>query len=521
MPTSPQSERPTPLIELRAVSKFFGRTRALDDVSFALHAGQVHVIAGENGAGKSTLIRILSGVYQDYAGTLLVGGQPLRLTGPQHAAKAGIATIHQELSLVESMSVADNLWLGRSVGSLFRPVSPRRLNELARQNLADMQLDVDPQAPVESLSLAQKQLLEIGRALARKARVVIMDEPTSALNEQEAEALFERIGKLRDAGCGVIYISHRLEEIFRLADRITVLKDGRLVRTARASELSKEQLVTSIAGRELSRTITQGSEGSQDAVLALRDVNIPDRQPGRRPLIQQLSLTVRRAEIVGLAGLRGSGTSALLHGLFGSFGPTVKGSIELCAQPFSVRNPVVAIKRGMILLSSDRQTSLVRQLSVKHNASLSALPSLSRHSWVHQKREAQLVSELADRLTIVTPSLEAPVWQLSGGNQQKVALARCLLTDPRLLLLDEPTRGVDIGAKNDIYQLLRNLAEQGVAMLLVASELDELVALCDRVLVLVRGRHVTTLKRGNITRDRILRAAMDSAPLTSSRAEAM
>jgi len=498
----------TPLVELCQGSKSFGATRALRDVSFAVLAGEVHVLAGENGAGKSTLIRIVSGAHTDFEGALKVDGRATRFRGPEDAARAGIATIHQELCLVGPMSVADNLLSGIDRGSTFGLLDHRWRQREARRILAAADLPLDPTLPVEALPLSERQLLEIARALASDARIIVMDEPTSALSEREAALLFDRIDRLRQQGKGIVYISHRMEEIYRVADRITVLRDGRLIRTARAAELGRDELVRAIAGREVDGPSRREPAVSGKAALTVRDVLLPDPVRPTRPILDGISLEVRAGEVLGIAGVRGSGRSELLHAIFGSYGPLPSGRIELGGTPTQLGSPTAAIERGVVLLAADRQSSIVGDMSVAHNTTLSSLKPLSRLGWIDGARERSAVAAMITRLDIVASSPNAPAATLSGGNQQKVALSRCLLTKPRVLLLDEPTRGIDIGAKAEIYELIARLTGEGLAVLLVASEMDELIELSHRVLVLHQGRQAALLTGDELTRTRILATAM-------------
>jgi ABC-type sugar transport system ATPase subunit len=485
-----------PLVELRGIGKSFGSTRALDGVSLEIRAGEVHVLAGENGAGKSTLIRVLSGAISDFDGELLVQGASVRLKNPAHALSAGIAAIHQELSLVGSLSVADNLALGSGT----RPWSvrsPRADREHARRRLGELGLNVDPERRVESLPLSVQQELEIARALLRGARVIVMDEPTSALGEAEAERLFSRIGELVRRGAGVVYISHRMEEIFRLADRISVLRDGRLVLGCAAAELDRERLVRAMIGRAPGETRAPVPAPAGQPVLEVRAES------------SGISFALHPGEIVGLAGLAGSGASELLHALFGASGRIEPAELRLAGAPFVPESPRRSLARGLVLLGNDRRLTLVPELAVVQNATLSSLRRFSRKLLIERSAERDAARAELERLAVRgAGDLEGPVRRLSGGNQQKVALARCLLAEPRVLLLDEPTRGIDVGAKADVYRLMHELSERGVAILLVASELEELIALSHRVLVMHRGRIVDELGASEISRERIVASAM-------------
>ncbi len=556
------------------MSKSFGATRALDDVSFEVRAGEIHVLAGENGAGKSTLIRVLSGVITEHEGELLVNGERARFRDARDAARAGIATIHQELSLVGSMTVAENLALASGDGSLQTPRSKghaasgglgrmasmfgwvRHADDVraARRILAGMDLDVDPEALVETLPLSAQQLLEIARALAREARVLVLDEPTSALSEPEAERLLARVEKLAEAGCGVVYISHRMEENDRLADRITVLRDGRVVASRPASELPRAELVAlmmgseaDVGGPDASREDWQSSRDedrqssrkdnkrslsgeqrppSPEGAAATEDRHSPSHDgaaateppllevrrlalsaPGASPL-HDVSFTVGRGEIVGLAGLRGSGTSETLAALFGAFGEAARGDVRLDGAPFTLASPAQSIAQGLVYLANERRKTVLYDLDITENITLSSLARLAEYGLLPLAHEVEIAAEMTGKLPVAAPSLRAPARALSGGNQQKVAVLRCLAAGPKALLFDEPTRGVDIGAKADIHRALQALAAEGKGIVVVTSELPELLSLCDRIVVLRRGHVAATLEKKDFSRDG-LRLALD------------
>ena len=506
-----------PLVELRSVSKSFGPTRALRDVSLDLRAGEVHALVGENGAGKSTLIRILSGVYGDFDGELRFEGQPLRFRGPTDAARAGIAAIHQELSLVGPMSVADNLLLGRDTGALFGSARRRQRRGEARRILDASGLEVDPDSAVEGLSLALRQLLEVEKALVRRARVVIMDEPTSALSDVEADRLLSRVERLRLGGCAVLYVSHRMDEIRRLADRVTVLRDGARVATSLASEMDPGEIVRQMLGHAPeSRYAEPISATGSSVTLAVRDLTVLDpHRPGRR-LLDGVSFEAKGGEIVGIAGLRGSGASELLHALFGALGPVVRGSVHVKGAPRAFGQPERSLAHGIVLLANDRRATVLPELSVRENVSLSMLGALSTLGWVSRQREGEVVADAVNRVRLRAPSVESPARHLSGGNQQKVALARCLSTGPRVLLLDEPGRGIDIGAKSDVYDVIRDAAARGAAVLVVASDMEELLLLSHRVIVLCEGRVTANLAGAELNRERVLEAAMSRVRPTTA-----
>ena len=494
----------SPLLELRGVSKAFGATKALTNVDFEVEGGEVHVLAGENGAGKSTLIRIVCGVYADFDGTLLFDGQPRFFRSPQQASAAGILPIHQELSLIGPMTVADNLLLGE-MGPLLGPISYARRRELARQRLTHVGLDLDPDQLVETLPLAVRQLIEIARALARRSRLLVMDEPTSALTESAAERLFSQVRELKARGTAVIYISHRLEEIYRLADRISVLRDGARVLTARADELAPGELVKEMVGRSVSRVVSAPAAHTDEALLAVEELSVQSRPP-----LHGVSFELRRGEVLGVFGLQGSGASTLLHALCGAL-PGIHGGVSLSGAPLDPKSPREALARGVVLLSGDRQTSVFSELSILHNSTLSSLRRFSRFSYLLRARELGAARDVARRLSLAVRAFDAPARTLSGGNQQKVALGRCLLSEPKLLLLDDPTRGIDVGAKADIYRLIQELSRAGAGILLVTSEMEELTALSHRILVLFRGRPVGMVEHAGFERARLLSAAMGSA----------
>jgi ribose transport system ATP-binding protein len=493
------------LVTLQGISKSFGATQALAAVDLALEAGEIHVLAGANGAGKSTLIRILSGVYRDYGGEVLIAGRSVHLGSPAAARAAGVATIHQELSLIGSLSVADNLALGEG-GSMFQLPSRQARRERALRALALMGLDVDPDVLVERLPLATRQLCEVARALAEDARVLVLDEATSALGEADAARLFERLRALRDGGAAIVFISHRIDEIYLLADRISVLRDGRLAASAPARELPRAELLRAMVGAETALDTTAAAPPGEGRRLEITGLGVA-RAEGR-PLLDGVSLALAPGEIVGVTGLVGSGAELLPYAIFGALPATGRVTVDGRAlEPAPAR----AIAAGVLLVSGDRERSVIAPMSVAHNASLSALPRLSRAGLVDRAAERREVQELAERLRLRAPSLAAPVWQLSGGNQQKVAFARSLAAKARVLLLDEPTRGVDVGAKAEVFALLRAEQARGVAILYASAELDELMALASRIVVLARGRVTAEFARQDFSRERIVAAAMGAA----------
>ncbi len=495
------------LVRMSGITKRFGPVTVLRNVSLDILGGEALILAGENGAGKSTLIKILGGVHSDFDGSIEINGRAVRPRSPLEAGALGVAVIYQELSLVPSMTVADNIFLGRPLarGGF---VDDRAQRAQAQRLLDQLGIEIDVNRRVEDLPIALQQLTEIAKALAQNAKVIVMDEPTSALNAPEVEKLFGLVRDLKARGCGIVYITHKMEEIERVADRISVLRDGEHVGTAPAGELPRAKLLNWMVGRELGEQFPRhmphlGAE-------RLRVENFSVRRGARgRPAVDNVTLTVRAGEIVGVAGLQGSGASDLFLGLFGAYGRKVEGRALLNGQPLKIASPREAINQGVALLTNDRKaTGLLLPLSIIANTTLAGLPRLSPGGWRRPAREAEASRELGERLSLRAASLDMEVAALSGGNQQKVALAKWLHVEPRLLLLDEPTRGIDIGAKRDIYRLMNDLTAQGIAILLITSELPELLALSDRIAVMHRGRLTAEFTREQATPERILEAAM-------------
>lgn len=497
-----------PLARLRGITQRFGLVTVLEGVDLDIFGGEVLILAGENGAGKSTLIKILGGVHPDFEGSIEINGRPARPRSPIEAAALGVRVIFQELSLVPSMTVADNIFLGRSL-SRRGFVDDRRQRREARALLSRLGIELDVNQRVGELPIAQQQLTEIAKALALEACLLVMDEPTSALNEPEVKALFRLVRQLKDAGCGIIYITHKMEEIEAIGDRVAVLRDGRMAGQGMLAEVSRDRLVRWMVGRELGEQFPRRRGELGPERLRLAGFSVPDpARPGAHR-VKDVSLTLRAGEILGIGGLQGSGASDLLLGLFGAFGRQAHGLVQLDGKPVLVSSPAEAIRHGVALLTNDRKaTGLVMSLSVTANTTLADLPRLSAGGWRRPALEHAATRDLGDRLSLRAASLDQEVRLLSGGNQQKVALAKWLQIRPRVLLLDEPTRGVDIGAKRDIYELLNALTAEGIAIILITSELPELLALSDRILVMHRGRATALLDRNEATPERILAAAM-------------
>jgi ribose transport system ATP-binding protein len=481
---------PRNLLELRGISKWFSGVRVLEEVDFDVCAAEVHALVGENGAGKSTLMNIVSGVTGADAGEMLWESKPVRLRGPRDAQALGISFVHQELALVPQLSAAENIFLGRHPsGSGW--VRWREIQERAEQLLRELGHEIDPRRAVAELSLAERQLVEIARALAFQTRLIIMDEPTAPLAEKDAEALFRTIRRVRERGVSVIFISHRLKEIFQIADRVTVLRDGKRVSTAAVGASSVADLVRGMVGADLKERFAHPPESSVDAAEAVR-VEGPVR------------LAVRHGEVVGLAGLAGAGRTELLEWLFGG-GRQQAGQLFVNGRPVTVRTPLDAIRHGLALVPDDRKAKgLVLGATVRENIALAA----GRSRWfIRNVDEEQAGRRLLEELRIKATGLDQHVLYLSGGNQQKVVLAKWLHAGARVFLLDEPTRGIDVRSKAEIYDLVRALAGRGAAVLMASSEMDELLHLADRIVVMHRGRIAGELTRAEATEERIMHLA--------------
>lgn len=507
------------LLEMRGIGKSFPGVRALHDVHLTLDTGEVVALLGENGAGKSTLINVLSGVFSDYEGEVLLQGTPVHLHSPTTSQKLGISTIHQELNLVSDMSVADNIWLGREIGSAGFLNHSNTHREAAR-HLARVGLTFNPRRLVRQLRVAEQQLVEVAKALSLNARVLIMDEPTSALADAEVKQLFSVIRSLTDEGVGIIYVSHRLEELEEIADRVNVLRDGEWVGTRPMTGTDRPELIRMMVGRDIEDLPRRDHEHIVDDHPRLRVENLTlegDPTAGRVAL-ESISFDVRPGEIVGLAGLMGAGRTETLEAIFGGYPRSaVQGRIEIDGEAYQPTSSKYAIDRGLALVAEDRkQQSLLLPMSVKFNASLAALGRFLRAGFVSARHERDAVQEKVSSLGVKTPSINTPVSSLSGGNQQKVVLAKCLLTNPSVVLLDEPTRGIDVGAKSEIYELVNGLAEQGAAIVVASSELPELLRMCDRIVVLCEGRKTAELDGDTTDQEQILAAAMARRDLVTA-----
>jgi ribose transport system ATP-binding protein len=487
-----------PAVRFAGITKRFPGVTALDDVSFDVAAGECHAVCGENGAGKSTLGKILAGLMAPDAGRIALDGRDVRFAGPRDARNAGVAMVHQELALCENMTVAENLCLG-SLPSRRAFVSRRRLHDRARALLSEVGADTDPSRRLDGLTVAEQQRVQIAAAVGSGARVIVFDEPTSSLAEGEAVRLYELIGQLKARGVTILYVSHRMHEIFRLCDTVTVLRDGRHVCTDRAASLDEAALVQQMIGRKLDQYFPAHVGRARGAEL-LRVEGLT--HPGR---FEAVSFAVHEGEVVGLAGLVGAGRSEVAQALFG-LDPDVRGQVILNGRPVRVRSPRHAMALGVGLVPEDRKRQgLVLSLLARENTTLPTLRRVSRFTWVERRRERALALEFFQRLGVRANLVDEGTSSLSGGNQQKLVLAKWLAAGSRLLVLDEPTRGVDVGAKAELHAWIDRLASSGVGILLISSELPELLNLSTRILVLRNGRITGEVARGDADQDRLLR----------------
>ncbi|HEY4164268.1 MAG TPA: sugar ABC transporter ATP-binding protein [Dongiaceae bacterium] len=485
------------LVEASGISKSFGAVRVLKDVSFDVRPGEVHALLGENGAGKSTLIKIIAGVIAPDGGEITVGGQAVRFSSPRDAAQHGIATVYQELLLFPELTVAENIFIGHAPLTHGRRLDWQRMRAQARSLLDSLDShDLDVDAIVGRLSVANRQRVEIAKALSQNAKLVVMDEPTAALADADARRLMDVVRKLRDRGVGIIYVSHRLAEIFALADRVTVLRDGAYIGTRAIAEVNETDLVSMMVGRVIDHLFPKSETSPGADILELRNVS-------HRDAVKDVSLTLRRGEIVGIAGLIGSGRTELALTIFG-ITPATSGEILIDGKPVAIRSAGAARSLGIAYVPEDRGLQgLIRPQTLRENVSLAILDRIANALVINRGKEGAVARDAIARFGIRTRGPEQRVRQLSGGNQQKVVLAKWIATEPRILIMDEPTRGIDVGAKAEIHALMRRLAEQGLAVLMISSELPEVLGMSDRVLVMRGGRIVQAFDRAEATPDAV------------------
>ena len=489
------------VLEMKNICKSFPGVRVLEDVNLQIKPGEVHALMGENGAGKSTLMKILMGIYKADQGSIVLQGQETVIHGPKDAMSKGISMIHQELNTLLDMEVAENVFVGREIlkkgFSKMIIVDLDKMREETARYFREMSIDIDPKAKMRTLSVAEMQLVEIVKAISLNSKIIVMDEPTSAITEKEAQVLFAQIDRLKKQGVAIIYISHKMDEIFRISDTITVLRDGEWIGTKPASELDDNSLIKMMVGRELTDIYPKEPALIGDVILEVKDLS-------RGKKVKNVSLTLRRGEVLGIAGLVGAGRSELVETIFGLY-PKTGGEIFLNGKKADIKNPKEAIKNKIALITEDRKlTGLNLIASVKENISIVSLSKMSKKGIIDKKRENEVAEKYIKELKIKTPNGNAIVGNLSGGNQQKVVLAKWLLDEPEIIIFDEPTRGIDIGAKRDIYLLINELAKEGKAVIVISSEMAEVMGISDRIAVMCEGQLKGMIQREEFSQELIM-----------------
>lgn len=489
------------VLELKNIYKSFPGVKVLEDVTLQVRPGEVHALMGENGAGKSTLMKILMGIYKADQGSIFLEGKETVIHGPKDAMSKGISMIHQELNTVLDMEVAENVFVGRELlkkgFEKLKIVDIARMREETGKYFREMNIDIDPRAKMRTLSVAEMQLVEIVKAISLNSRIIVMDEPTSAITEKEATVLFAQIERLKKQGVAIIYISHKMDEIFRISDTITVLRDGQWIGTKPAKELDNDMLIKMMVGRELTDIYPKDPVEIGDVILEVKNLS-------RGKKVRDASFSLRKGEVLGIAGLVGAGRSELVETIFGLY-PKTGGQIFLHGKEVHIKSAADAIKNKMALITEDRkQTGLNLIVSVKENIDSVSIGKLSNHGIVNDKKINEVSEKYIKELKIKTPDGNAIVGNLSGGNQQKVVLAKWLLDEPDIIIFDEPTRGIDIGAKRDIYLLINNLAKEGKAVIVISSEMAEVMGICDRILVMAEGRINGEVRREEFSQEVIM-----------------
>ena len=490
------------LLEMRDIVKEFPGVLAVNKAHLDLRRGEVHCLVGENGAGKSTLMKILSGAERPNRGEIRIEGKPVRIHSPHHAQQLGIGMIYQEFNLSPFMSVAENIYLGREPRIAKTPLLDwRKMYADAQAVLERIDVRLDVRKPVYECSVAEQQMVEIAKALSMDAKIIVMDEPSATLTDHELSALFRLIGELKTQGIGIIYISHRLEEIFEIGDRVTVMRDGEHVGTHPVSAVNRDDIIRMMVGRELK------DEFPKDTTLQRGEERLRVEGLTRKNVFEDISFSLHTGEIVGLTGLVGAGRTEVARAIFGA-DPIDRGRLLLDGKPVTIRSPQEAIRNGIGLLTEDRKNQgLVLGMSVRENTTLANLQALVKFLFIQRKKEAEITRRFVEDLRIKTPSIEQAVQNLSGGTQQKVVLAKWMFTESRILIFDEPTRGIDVGAKVEIYKLMNELVRRNVCILMISSELPEILGMCDRILVMHEGRLAGTLSREEASQERIMRLA--------------
>ncbi len=494
------------LLEAKNISKTFPGVKALDEVSLTFYPGKVNAILGENGAGKSTLLKVLTGVYSKYEGTIQLDGKPIRFNSVREAQEAGIAIIHQELNLIPQLTVAENLFLGREIRNSFGLIDTSEMHAQTQAILEKLNLNLSPQIPVRRLKVGEQQLVEIAKALLTDAEVILMDEPTSALSDTEIANLHRIIESLKKESKTIVYISHKMDELFRIADHYTVLRDGQMVGEGEMLQTIEQELIRMMVGREVQIDPKMITSVKEDIVLKVNDLCLQHPYVKQRQVLKNISFDLKRGEILGIFGLMGAGRTELMETLFGLHPGRSEYQLEIDGKLVQFKSPKAAIQHGLAFITEDRkEEGLVLGMDISSNISL---PTIGQKTVLQGAKEKELAQSYIDQLAIKTPSAEQLCRNLSGGNQQKVVLAKWLSTNPKILFMDEPTRGIDIKAKQEIYELIKTLAHRGMSIILVSSEIPEILTLSDRILVMAEGRITGTFQASGVNEDQLLKAAL-------------
>ena len=489
------------VLQMKGVKKYFPGVKALDGVDFELKKGEIHALLGENGAGKSTLIKILTGIYSMTEGSIHIKGEEVHMKSVKDARENRIAAIHQEICLVPYISVARNIYLGRELRNKLGLMDDKTMEAETQKLLDRLGMDIDASKEVRQYSIAQQQLIEIAKALALDAEILLMDEPTSSLTEKEVTNLFETIRRLKDNGTSIIYISHRMEELFELSDRVTVLRDGQYIGTYVTQETTREELVAAMVGRQLTEFYVKDSVPQDEVYLEVKNLS-------RNGVFQDVSFTLRKGEILGVSGMVGAGRSEVARAIVGIDAKN-GGEVLLEGKSLNIQKPIDAINAGIVLIPENRkEEGLVLENSVRFNTTLAVLKQFIRGIFWNRKKEEEIVDGHINSLKIRTPHQEQLILNLSGGNQQKVVIAKWLATEPKVLIMDEPTRGVDVGAKAEIYTIMNSLAKQGISIIMISSDLPEIINMSDRVLVMREGKLAGILDKDEIGQEQIMRYAV-------------
>ncbi|MCC7336505.1 MAG: sugar ABC transporter ATP-binding protein [Pirellulaceae bacterium] len=517
MITTPATD--IPVLAARHIVKKYPGVVALNSVDFDVRAGEVHGLIGENGAGKTTLMHILAGAQQPTEGEILLDGEPVQFANTSQTLQHRISIVYQELNLIPYLTVAENIFLGREKLKATRLIDSAAQNQRCKELLAPLDPSIDPRARLNTLRVGQQQIVEIAKSLNSHARVIFMDEPTSAISDSEVEVLFTLIDSLRRDGIAVVYVSHKLDELLRITDRITVLRDGRFVDTVQTSDTRQDAIVRLMVGRDLSEMYVQHATGIGQEKLRVESLS--QRSPvGERLLVDEVSFSVAAGEVLGIFGLMGAGRTELMESIFGIHPKTTSGSIYVQGERCDMRSPAVAMSHGIGLVPEDRkEQGLVLGMSVENNISLSNIGLIEKFRFLNRALERRHAKTYVDQLSIKTPSVRQATKALSGGNQQKVVLGRVLSTKPRVLLLDEPTRGIDINAKREIYSLIDQLKQQGMAIVVVSSELPELLGISDRMMVMCEGRKTAEFRREDATEENLMQAAVPGFQVEATKRE--